>query len=549
LIHPQFPHLRKDDTVNLIYDAWLPVRKSDGSRQCIRPCDLVDIETTDVDVPRADLAVAARTFLIGLVTTAGLAETESDWQRFYDNPPTADDIIAALSRFAPAFELLGDGPRFCQHQAVVEDGDRQRIASIFIDGSSEESDERNHDVMRDVVGLSPSTAALALYALQQFAPSGGRGHRQSMRRGSPMSTLISGGTTLWHNVWVNVETREQLTARTPEVWHPPPDIGDVFPWMARVRTSETGLETTTSDAHPLQVYWQMPRLLWLDAGPARHERCGLTGASNSIIVRGYYRRQLGVQYAADWRHPHVPYVREPKGVVPAKASVRASHIGDWLGVVYRDQNGDRQPAAVVTTATTHRAWAHSDVSLRVDVFGFHMSGRKVLGAISHVMPIITIDPLAADDLRAAVEAYVLAIEHVAEFLEKTAWKALAGPGTKDAEKRTANAVASSVKTAFLMAMERHVERAIRAAAAAIQAGSFDPLSNARALHFDIRREVEAAFDVRIPTDTWVRGLERRISQRWELSQVLAGKKKAGAEFFARLQLPTPVTKEEAKNAA
>src|SRR5262245_44832679 len=99
--------------------------------------------------------------------------------------------------------------------------------------------------MTEIVGFSPSTAALALYAFQQFAPSGGRGHRQSMRGGSPMSTLVSGGKTLWHNTWLNVETNEQLAARSPRKWQHPPDIGDVFPWMSRVRTSEAGLETTT----------------------------------------------------------------------------------------------------------------------------------------------------------------------------------------------------------------------------------------------------------------------------------------------------------------
>ena len=107
--------------MHLIHDPWLTVRKSDGSRHRIRPCDLVSLEIADVDAPRADLIVAARTFLIGLVTTAGLADTESDWQRLYDNPPTAETISAALARFAPAFELLGDGNRFCQHQAVVEE--------------------------------------------------------------------------------------------------------------------------------------------------------------------------------------------------------------------------------------------------------------------------------------------------------------------------------------------------------------------------------------------------------------------------------------------
>jgi CRISPR system Cascade subunit CasA len=141
--------------LHLLNDPWLTIRKADGSRIRIRPCDLIDIEVEDVDAPRADLVVAARTFLIGLVTTAGLAETESDWQRLYDNPPTADAIMAGLQHYASAFELFGEGHRFCQHQAVVEDDDRQRIASILIDGPSDESDVRNHDVMMDIVGFSP----------------------------------------------------------------------------------------------------------------------------------------------------------------------------------------------------------------------------------------------------------------------------------------------------------------------------------------------------------------------------------------------------------
>jgi CRISPR system Cascade subunit CasA len=529
--------------VHLINHPWLTVRKRDGARLRIRPCDLVDIDIVDVDAPRADLVVAARTFLIGLITTAGLADTESDWQRLYDNPPTADTISAALARFASAFELLCDGHRFCQHQAVVEDGDLQRIASLLIDGPSEESDDRNHDVMMDVVGLSPSTAALALYALQQFAPSGGRGHRQSMRGGSPLSTLVSGGRTLWHDVWLNVETNEQVAARSPRKWQHPPAIGDVFPWMGRVRTSEAQLETTTSDVHPLQVYWQMPRLLWLEAGDAGSERCGLTGESSNILVRGYYRRQLGVKYSADWRHPHVPHIRKGNGIVPARASARASHIGDWLGVVYRDQAGDREPAAVVTTASTHRVWSITDTSLRVDVFGFDMQSRKVIGAISHVMPIIKLDPVDADDLRAVVERCVLAIELVAQNVEKIARRALAGPETKKAERRIAQSEANNVVRAFLIAMEQHTENAIRNAAADIQTRSFDPLAHAHPLHRDMRREVEAAFDGRLPTDTWVRSLDRRVRQRRELSRFLSGYGKSGAELFARLQLPIPAAKE------
>ena len=69
-----------------------------------------------------------------------------------------------------------------------------------------------------------------------------------------------------------------------------------------------------------------------------------------------------------------------------------------------------------------------------------------------------------------------------------------------------------------------------------------------ALHNDIRREVEAAFDASLPPDTWVRGLERRVRKRWELSRFLSGLGKSGADLFARLQLPTPKAKREAGNA-
>src|SRR5262249_1412956 len=152
-------------------------------------------------------------------------------------------------------------------------------------------------------------------------------------------------------------------------------------------------------------------------------------------------------------HPHVPHVRKGDDIVPARASTRASHVGDWLGIVYRDQDGDREPAAVVTTASTHRVWTITDTSLRVDVFVYDMRSRKVLGAIAHVMPIIRVDPVDADDFRAAVERCVLAIELTAETLAKMAWGALVGSETTDAEKRVARSEAEGIAKAFSISME------------------------------------------------------------------------------------------------
>ena len=530
----------KISVVHLINDPWLPVRGRDGSSNFIRPCDLVRPDIVDVNAPRADLVIAARTFLIGLLTTAGLVGSETEWQQFYANPPNTDVLMASLQRFAPAFHLIGDDRRFCQHSSAADSGNPLRIASLLIDGPNEESDERNHDVMTDVVAFSPSMCALALYAAQQFAGSGGRGHLQSMRRGSPMATLVNGGSTLWHSIWLNVETREQVAARNPGGWPDEPELSDVFPWLGTPRLNADKLSTTTSQAHPLQVYWQMPSLLWIESIAPEEQRCGLTGVTGKGFVTSYRKMSGGIKYTPEWRHPHTPHVRQRDDVLPARASARASRIGDWLGVVYRDQNGDRQPAAVVTTATTHRVLGLADASPRVDVFGFEMKNKKVLGIISHVMPIIAVEPVAADELRAAVEKAVVAAEWVANSLRKYAWAALVGADAKDAARDTASIDSDKVRITFLSALERHVVASILGAAAAIRAGSFDPSRHAWDLQRQIRGEAEAAFDAQVPTDAWIRGLEQRVTKRWELSQTLIGRGKAGAELFAILELPTPL---------
>ena len=71
----------------------------------------------------------------------------------------------------------------------------------------------------------------------------------------------------------------------------------------------------------------------------------------------------------------------------------------------------------------------------MDVFGFEMRSKKVLGVVSHNMPIIAVEPGAADELRAAIEKGVLAAEIVADMLWKLTYAALVGAETKDAGKR------------------------------------------------------------------------------------------------------------------
>ena len=93
---------------------------------------------------------------------------------------------------------------------------------LFIDSAGGSTAKKNADLMvkRGRYGNLPlPLAAMALYTLQSFAPSGGAGNRTSMRGGGPMVTLMQpldgNAHPLWRLIWSNVPEPEgkPLTVR------------------------------------------------------------------------------------------------------------------------------------------------------------------------------------------------------------------------------------------------------------------------------------------------------------------------------------------------
>src|SRR5690606_5071807 len=86
----------------------------------------------------------------------------------------------------------GNGPRFQQDFEAIE-GEVSDIDALFIDTPGVNGQKKNADVLTHrgrFPALGLKAAAIALYALQQFAPSGGAGNRTSLRGGGPMTTLV-----------------------------------------------------------------------------------------------------------------------------------------------------------------------------------------------------------------------------------------------------------------------------------------------------------------------------------------------------------------------
>ena len=348
---------------NLIEASWLPVRRRSGAIQRIAPWRINDRIGEDPIVafawPRPDFNGAAHEFLIGLLSTAAAPE-DDDWEDWWWNPPAPGILEERFARVAHAFDLDGPGPRFLQDLDPLEDADGKEIGALLIDAPGAQTLRNNADLFVKRGGapiLSRATAAMALYTLNAYAPSGGAGHRTSLRGGGPMTTLIIAnhrdyGTTLWGRLWPNVEAREQIEGRASDVTVSD-DPASVFPWLVPTRTSNPkagGQRTTPGNVHPLQVYRGMPRRIRLLFENAKDRSCGLTGDKDSAIVAGYRTRNYGTDYSEGFEHPLTPYYRAQAGS-PTKLPVHPKPGGIsyrlWPGLVFESSDKLRDPAQVV----------------------------------------------------------------------------------------------------------------------------------------------------------------------------------------------------------
>ena len=389
-------------SANLVQTAWLPIRRAAG-RGIIKPHELTADLTNpilDLDWPRADFRIACLEMLIGLLATACPPANEEDWKAWWHHPPSPGELEAAFAPLAAAFNLDGDGPRFLQD---LEDfpGESIPIERLLIDAPGENTVKRNTDLLvkRDRVALlGRPAAAMALYTLQAFAPSGGAGHRTSLRGGGPLTTLVRPSPqdpdfrTFWHLLWANVPDGE--TAKIAE-------LPTIFPWLAPTRRSEGDVGTVLggADAHPLQAFWGMPRRIRLDCRAALPgEVCGITGEPDSIVVTGFRTRPWGVQYSdAAAEHPLSPtYVPKP-GAKPLAVHPQPDGIGyrDWHKLVgAADPDKRFKAAATIETflerkpmGSAGRTWPEA----RLLIGGYDMDNMKARSFIEAEMPFFIIE--------------------------------------------------------------------------------------------------------------------------------------------------------------
>ena len=408
--------------MNLITDPWLPAVRRSTSRGKIAPWQLTETDDPVVAIasPRPDFDGALWQFLIGLLQTCVPPANDGEWCDWLERPPSPAKLKRLLGeKYLSAFDTDGEQGAFMQDFDNKLDDDKKAkgIAQLLIDAPGDQTLKNNtdHFVKRKYVErLCQPCTLMALLTLQTNSPSGGSGHRTSMRGGGPLTTLIVSGEedgdtkNLWHNLWLNVLPSERFLDNHSGKSAP----SDIFPWLTTTRTSNNNELTTPDNVCILQMYWGMPRRIRINWQDVQTGNCDLCGTTSKRLISKYVTKNYGVNYEA-WKHCLSPHYCEKDGKrIPQKG--KDNSYREWLGLV-SDIDGKTNAAKVVSAFQQIRMRRLKGEQFRLYTFGYKMDKMKPECWHETVFPLFKNVP---EDFASDVQDLIKAAEECAYTISK-----------------------------------------------------------------------------------------------------------------------------------
>ena len=407
----------------LLDSPWIPVQRADGTIEQIPPYAVTggheDNPVVAVQAIRPDFTGSLVQFLIGLVQTTFAPDDEKEWRRFYEHPPSPEELKTRFHQYESAF-LLGSenvSPLFLQEQSL--DGSILPISRLFLEMPGENAEKNNTDLFlkRGGIGsLCPACAASALYTYQTHASFGGAGHRVGLRGGGPLSTIVR-GNTLWHTIWLNVLKQSDM-GRFGDIGRS--EDKAIFPWL-EAWDEERGKQVVSSSMmHPCHMFWGMPRRIRLEFG--EKGTCDLCGATSDITVTGFVTKAKGMNYGF-WHHTLTPVTTDLKKQESSCQHVQPGGIPYryWTVVMQPTSGKDylKEPAPVVTDFFAWKqkfvAKKSDDSSVRVWSSGYDMDKAKARCYYEGTMPVFAVGEEFRKDFEDAAQVLVETADYASKM--------------------------------------------------------------------------------------------------------------------------------------
>jgi CRISPR system Cascade subunit CasA len=497
--------------------------------------------------PRPDLDLASHEFLIGLLAVICPVDPHNskEWTELFHAPPSPEQLATAFEPFADAFVLDGNGPRFLQDFEPLE-GEELPIESLLIEAPGANTIKLNKDLFikrGQARILSRGAAAIALYTLQQFAPSGGAGHRTSLRGGGPLVTLAlpNGGqasrATLWQRLWLNTppDLRLDVAEKTR-----------AFPWLAPTRTSANKQTVHEADAHLLQSFFGMPRRIRLSFSESFARRpCDLTGNIDDIVCTGFTTLPWGVNYGI-WRHPLTPYYKSKANSndpdLPVHAPAGRLGYRQWLGLVFQGNKARAADAILRAKDRLYnlgRPWKDNS---RLVAGGYAMDNMKALAFAEAEMPLHSVDPKLAQEIERFARNMIDAATITALIVGIAIRRVLFGSKT---EVKLDQTVLNTARERFWATTEADFHKTLNAALSSLVGDSLgdEQVKVAQAWRGCLERAAFAIFDDTAPIDSFDElDPEDIVEGRKLLVLSLKGYGQRGVDLFKALGIDLPEPK-------
>jgi CRISPR system Cascade subunit CasA len=547
---------------DLRQEPWISFRRKSGIVEYLPPWQITDQIETDpivaIAAPRPDFNGALHEFLIGLFTVALNVEDSTAWHAIQTAPPAPDELQAQLMALPSAFYLDGDGPRFLQDWSVsdfaaVKPGP---VEGLLIDAAGENTQKLNKDLFikrgrAESLGLP--AAAMALLTLQTYAPSGGQGHRTSMRGGGPLTTLVdpradgrghddADHRPLWQMIAANLLILKD--ADLPADWgssYGQNVAARIWPWLAPTRTSREKHEIVyREDAHLLQAFFGMPRRIRLEFED-QEGLCDLLAQVSQPMVSSYKTLNFGVNYGSGfWIHPLSPHYQSKQDKLPLHPQPDGLGWKDWAGVVLDQLDGKGGKTQEVASVVRQYRDEALGQSFAVRAFGYDMDNMKARGWADATLPAWPINPEKTEvqeALSMAGSQMVEATRLVANLCMGAVLSALF------ARREDAKGDFSHIKADVWAAMESYFYRRIDQG---VERQSIDPRDVTQAVYAkstfqdELRTTGFDVFDTYVDlTSMDVLDAQRIVLARRDLGSALSGFGKSGNAVFAALFLPPP----------
>ena len=221
-------------------------------------------------------------------------------------------------------------------------------------------------------------------------------------------------------LWLNILTKKKFEEATrPEL----ANLCDekIFPWTATITTSENNKEVLTSDCHPLQMYWGMPRRIRLL--PTNNKAplpCSLCGIVSNTTISEYITKNYGINYSEHWRHPLSPYrLSKENQYFPMHPQPGGIGYQHWLAITLEN------PAAVIAARQKYLSEEKPEHDagqlgneIKVWAFGYDMDNMKARCWYENYMPFYNMPEECIEKIQQTVQQFIEVVVQARFYLSK-----------------------------------------------------------------------------------------------------------------------------------